>query len=197
VDGSAAHQGSFTIRHENRHCTIQISTDIIVLTGGWGGFDSQDYVTQYQLTDGTETLLTSMGQPRYDHACAVYKDTEDRKVLLVSGGFGKDDSYLSSTEVAVYTGGSQLEWREVETGNLPSPRSGLRAVLVDNNIFVTGGRDEEYNNFASVLSWDPSTESWQAAGHLAVGRWAHGVVGVPSSIIESECSAKLLTQFVT
>ena len=42
-------------------------------------------------------------------------------------------------QVAFYTGDSQLEWREVETGKLPSPRYGLRAVLVDNTIFVTSG----------------------------------------------------------
>ena len=83
MDGSPARQGPFTIRHGYDHCTIQISTDIIVLTGGLGerdGFDSQDYVTQYQLTEGTETLLTPLGQPRFGHACAFYKDTDDQKV---------------------------------------------------------------------------------------------------------------------
>ena len=81
----------------------------------------------------------------------------------------------------------------METGKLPSPRYNLRAVLVDNTIFVTGGVDyPDFNHSTSILSWDPSTESWQLAGYLAVWREAHAAVAIPSSIVESECSAKLL-----
>ena len=93
-------------------------------------------------------------------------------------------------QVALYTGGSQLEWREVESGKLPSPRRGLRASLVDNTIFVAGGWDYDKT---SILSWDPASESWQPAGDLKVGRGFHAAVAIPSSIVESECSAKLLT----
>ena len=93
--------------------------------------------------------------------------------------------------MAIYTGGvSQLEWREVETGQLPSPRRALRAATVDNIIYVTGGYNYDENVIVktTILSWDPSTESWQQAGDLAVGRFLHAAVAVPSSIIESECS---------
>ena len=91
--------------------------------------------------------------------------------------------------MAIYTGGvSQLEWREVETGNLPTPRDFLRAATVDNIIFVTGGWDYAVSGLTSILSWDPSTESWQEAGNLKVGRYWHAAVAVSSSIIESECS---------
>ena len=73
------------------------------------------------------------------------------------------------------------EWREVEGGELPSPRWILRATLVGDTLFVTGGVD--YNYFTSILSWDPVTESWQAAGDLAVGRYEHAAVAVPDSLI--------------
>ena len=92
--------------------------------------------------------------------------------------------------MALYTGGSHLEWREVETGKLPSPRYGLRASLVDNTIFVTGGQGGlGGNGLTSILSWDPATESWRPAGDLKVGRYAHAAVALPSSMIESECLA--------
>ena len=100
------------------------------------------------------------------------------------------DSQLTSSyidQVATYTGVSQLEWREVETGKLPKARYALRAVTVDNIICVTGGYDESDKNLTSILSWDSSTESWQQAGNLAVRRYFHAAVAVPSSIIESEC----------
>ena len=96
---------------------------------------------------------------------------------------------IFNNQVATYTGGSQLEWREV--GQLPSGRYGLRATIVDNVIFVTGGLGDGGNDLTSILSWDRSTESWHAAGDLAVERSSHAVVAVSSSIIE--CSAMPLT----
>ena len=77
LNGSAAQPGPFTHRHGDRHCTIKISADIIVVTGGWG---SNDYVTEYQLADGTETNLTALRQPRFGHACGVYQDIHDQQV---------------------------------------------------------------------------------------------------------------------
>ena len=76
-DGSPAQPGPFTVRHGNVHCTIQTSDDVIVVTGGGA---TEDYVTQYQLIDGTETPLTPLGQPRQDHACGVYQDTNGQQV---------------------------------------------------------------------------------------------------------------------
>ena len=93
-------------------------------------------------------------------------------------------------KVAVYTGGSQLEWREVETGKLPSPLAKLRASMIDNTIFVTGGKGNDNSYPTSILLWDMSSESWKSAGNLAKGRYDHAAVAVSSSIIS--CSAKLL-----
>ena len=85
--------------------------------------------------------------------------------------------------MAVYSSGSQLEWREVEGGELPSPRNALRASVIGEIIFVTGGWDGS-NDLTSILSWDPVAESWEAAGHLAVGRYYHAAVAVPTSLVE-------------
>ena len=77
VDGSPAQPGPFTVRHGLDHCTIQTSDDVIVVTGGQ---DTYDFVTQYHLTDGTETPLTSLGTPRWGHACGTYQDTNGQQV---------------------------------------------------------------------------------------------------------------------
>ena len=84
--------------------------------------------------------------------------------------------------MAVYSNGGQLEWREVEGGKLPSPRSSLRATLVGDLLFVTGGYDGDV--LTSILSWDPVAETWQAAGDLAVARYYHAAVALSSSFIE-------------
>merc|ERR1712037_952016 len=187
VDGSAAKPGPFTVRHGYDHCTIQLSDDIIVVTGGW---QTEAFVTEYHMEDGTETALTPLGKPRWGHACGVYLDEDGQQVLIITGG--TDGSYsLSSTEVAISTGGgSQLEWRE--TGRLPTGRYELRAAVIDNHIYVTGGYDDDNNDLTEILRWDPSSESWQQVGNLGVGRDSGAAVAIPSSIIESECSAMFL-----
>ena len=89
--------------------------------------------------------------------------------------------------MAVYSSGSQLEWREVEGGELPEPRFSLRATLVGDILFVTGGGDDRNNYLTSILSWDPRAERWLPAGNLAVGRYYHAAVAVPASAIAMFC----------
>ena len=78
---SPTQREAFSIRHGDQHCTIKTSADVIVVTGGYSP-DGNDfeYVTQYQIHDGTETILTPMGQPRYHHACGVYLDANNQQV---------------------------------------------------------------------------------------------------------------------
>ena len=83
--------------------------------------------------------------------------------------------------MAASSSGGQLAWREVEGGELPSPRLGLRASVIGDVLFVTGGYDVNY--LTSILSWDPVAESWQPAGELAVARFNHAAVAVPTSVI--------------
>ena len=76
-----------------------------------------------------------------------------------------------------------LEWREVEGGELPSPRRQLRAAMIGDIIYVTGGSDADYNDFTSILAWDPVAESWQDVGDLAVARSGHAAVAIPLAMI--------------
>ena len=85
--------------------------------------------------------------------------------------------------MAVYSAGSPLVWREVEGGELPSPRNGLRATVVGDVLYITGGRDYDGNYFTSVLSWNPAGETWQEVGNLAVARAYHAAVVVPAEVV--------------
>ena len=82
----------------------------------------------------------------------------------------------------------------METGQLPTPCWGLRATVVDNDLYVTDGFHHGFINLflTAILRWDPSTESCQQVGHLQVSKAEHAAIAVPSSIIESECSTMLL-----
>ena len=86
-------------------------------------------------------------------------------------------------QVAVYSADTPLFWRKVEGGELPSPRSGLRATVVGDTIYITGGRDDDGYYLTSVLSWNPAGETWQEVGDLAVARNYHAAVAVPTSVV--------------
>ena len=57
VNGSAAQPGPFDIRHGYRHCTIQLSDNTLVVTGGK---KTEAFVTEYDLVDGNENALTPL-----------------------------------------------------------------------------------------------------------------------------------------
>ena len=80
----------------------------------------------------------------------------------------------------------------MESGQLPSGRYGVRAAMVDNVVYVSGGYDGD-KYFTSILSWDPTSESWQLAGDLAAARIHHAALAVPSSILKPWCSGMLST----
>ena len=90
---------------------------------------------------------------------------------------------INLNQVAVYSSGG-LHWREVEGGELPSPRSGLRAAMVGDVLHVTGGRDDDDSCLTSILAWDPVAESWQDVGDLNVARDRHAAVAIPGSLIK-------------
>ena len=83
----------------------------------------------------------------------------------------------------MYSNGKELHWREVEGGELPSGRWKLKAAMVDDIIYVTGGQDDHFNDLTSILAWDPVAESWQDVGDLAVARYGHAAVAIPLAMM--------------
>jgi len=158
----------------SRHCSIQMSEDIVILTGG-----------SLPQTSNMVTELSNLGsswQPvsrelppltigRWEHACGMYISVEGETRLVVAGGFG-DASALESTEVLDYVGGSK--WRAA--GPLPIPLAGPRPALLAGVLHITGGGNYETGFLDWVLAWSPEMEEWQVVGNMQAARWHHGVV---------------------
>ena len=80
TDGGESQVGPWIVRHRYWHCTIQVSSDLIVVTGGYNTFN---YVTEYQLTgDAYETVMTSLITGRAGHACGVYREAGGQQVRI-------------------------------------------------------------------------------------------------------------------
>ena len=48
---------------------------------------TNDYVTQYHLSDGTENPLTPLGKARGEHACGAFQDADDQTVSKILCSF--------------------------------------------------------------------------------------------------------------
>ena len=116
------------------------------------------------------------------------------QVLLVTGGHNNNDGTLATTEV-MKTGGT---WRL--TAPLPSARYGLRAAVVNNNIFVfgenilcyiniehlivscnvydddifTGGRGSS-GYLKDILQYNTASHTWEEVGQMKEARFNHAV----------------------
>ena len=126
-------------------CAINLGSTVLVT----GGEDtktvtgSHTTVSQYNEA-GWVRDLPQLQQGRWNHGCSSYNNAEGTKVgidinyyrtiiifqtYLVAGG----SYHLSSTELLVETASA---W--VYTGELPSPREGLRGANIDNRVLMTG-----------------------------------------------------------
>ena len=85
---------------------------------------------------------------------------------------------INLNQVAVYSTGG-LHWREVEGGELPSARWGLRAAMVGDILHVNGGEVDGFHAITAVHAWDPDTESWQDVERgLSAARYNHAAVAI-------------------
>ena len=85
---------------------------------------------------------------RDNHGCEII-DTENGKELWVIGGYG-DGHCFDSVEIFNF---DTMQW---STGTpLPGPRAGLSTTVIDNNILVIGGSDD---NFAHSVIWEWSAK---------------------------------------
>ena len=78
LDGSPSQPRPFQVRHGRMRCALQVSSDVIVVTGG---YNTKDHVTEYQLTgNARERVMTPLVTGRYDHACGVYREAGGQQV---------------------------------------------------------------------------------------------------------------------
>ena len=123
------------------------------------------------------------------------------QVLLMTGGHNTNDGYLASTEVmeAGDWGWKWGTWRL--TASLPSARNGLRAAVVNNNIFVFGDNILCYINIEhlivscnvynvdiftggytgssyypkDILQYNTASHTWEEVGQMKEARYRHAV----------------------
>merc|ERR1719341_358738 len=154
---------SIELAHKSRYaCAMpDLTSDSAILTGGSVG---ESYVARYDL-NGFVEALPSMLVARQHHGCGSYLRPDGTQVYMVAGGNarnGFDYSLTASTEML--TSGADT-W--VLATPLPTARSGLKGVSVDNRVYMTGGgsyTDEDDSDivYDDILEWQDEEQAWAA-----------------------------------
>ena len=110
------------------HCSMQLTSDTIVLTGGLGTETIVSEISSLREPEPSLKDLPSLQQGRHAHACGSY-EAADSVFLLVTGGTNSlqhlastevektSEQFSKTLQVLEYPSGS---WRYV--GELPAPR---------------------------------------------------------------------------
>ena len=73
---------------------------------------------------------------------------------MVTGGYVSGDKDTVTTELSINEGA----WSTVASGDLPTPRDGLRGVSLNNKVFMTGNKMKNETKICFILciflSWD-------------------------------------------
>ncbi len=160
----------------SRHTSTLLPSGRVLVVGGYsGGGGSLSSAETYDPSTGTWSDAGRLATSRYDHTSTLLPSG---KVLVVGGRNG--DGSLSSAELYDPSTGTRSY-----TGRLDIPRYDHTSTLLPwGGVFVVGGRGQEtdgdYINWRSAEIYDPSTETWSDAGHLATSRARHTSTLLPS-----------------
>jgi len=157
-------------------CAIQPG-EYVVLTG------NENEV--YDINGFVETL-PSLNTPREGHGCGHYKNNDNEVVFLVTGGRDTNLKTLDTTELLIEGAASWI----ISEKKLPTGRSILVGVSINNKIFMTGGIDDSVVTAGfldEVIEFNTDTEEWSLVDNMREGRRGHAASIVDINIAEQFC----------
>jgi len=160
---------SFDLQYSGNTCSIpDQTTETLIITGGRNASGViVSRVARYD-TLGFVEELPSINIERWDHGCGAYMKEDGAQVLLVTGGYNKGNSDISSTELLPSPSSA---W--VMASSLPRALYGMKGVTVAGVLYITGGFGFSSNTRNEVYSW--TDDEWLEVGKMKEARNYHAV----------------------
>jgi len=152
-------------------CSIpEPETNTVVIISAKQGEDTN--VVRYG-QNGWLADLPSLNENRLSAACEGYVQDDGTKVMLVAGGTGAGNVFLTSTEIR--KGDGDAPW--VLTNPLPDTvgRALPRMITYNNIVYYTGGKHPNDGYRREIMKWEADTEEWIYEAEMLRGRNGHGV----------------------
>ncbi len=145
----------------------------VLFTGGPSGFRNlSNGAVVYDPTADAWTTVAPMSTVRIRHTATALPDGT---ILVVGGGTTQGSSPTSPTEVVERFDPQTRRWSRAAPLR-PGRESHTATLLPDGRLLVTGGYTGEqgsYRETALAALYDPRTDTWAAAGSMAVPRIGH------------------------
>jgi len=149
-----------------------------------GGFDdtyrSVDSVFIYDMTTMTTTPLPPMNQARFCHAAAIARN----KMFVIGGNYV--NGYLDTIKVLDLENLHDLEnppvWRVLDA-RLDAPRCLSAAVVVENEVYIIGGRISDLSGTSFLEVLDGEMENLSQGPQLTTARYGCAAALVGNSIL--------------
>jgi len=149
--------------------------------GGYNGTYLSTNEMYDPLTD-TWTKKTSMPTARKDFAVAVYQN----KIYVFGGTTAPSDSETSGYTGLIEVYNPSTDSWETKT-SMPTPRAGLCASVMNNKIYLIGGKEyvnqspQFYNSVGVNEVYDPETDTWTTKTHMP-----HAIHDYASAVVENK-----------
>jgi N-acetylneuraminic acid mutarotase len=152
------------ITDRQQHTATLLPNGKVLVTGGtnsqFGGGNPLNLAEVYDPVARTWSTTSSMSTPRYAHTATLLPNGK----VLVAGGAGATNAYLSSAEVYDPSTGT---WSA--TNSMSTARGAHTATLLTNGkVLVAGGPGT-----SSAELYDPQTSAWSTTSSMSTPRYTH------------------------
>ena len=136
-------------------------------------------------------VLVAGGAPANYASAEIYDSSSNSWSLAAPSPFGLSEhtaTLLHDGKVLVVGGGGsaiydpqQNVWLTITAPNMTKYRNGHSATLLKNGrVLIVGGYNANYDSLSTAEIYDPTTNSWSAAGRLATIRYLHTATLLPN-----------------
>ena len=152
----------------------------VIAAGGYGGGRRLNTVEILDTDLRQWSSAASLPHPMWWASITVCGD-----LLYLLGGYNQNGRTLSALTSSI----TDLLHQQQETANQPAvwrraadaPYYHSTAVSVGGQLLAIGGQDEARKKTSAIVTYDPTSDSWQDMGHMTTPRWMPLVALLPSN----------------
>jgi len=157
------------------HTAVSLD-NAIYICGGWShDFEELSSCEKYDCTSDEWASMPPMQTKRWGHVSVAYNN----KIYIFGGrnGMPLNTYILNSTEIFDPVEGS---WKL--GAEMPTARYSMRAVAVQDKIYICGGTIDAENPVDSCYIYDPATDKYTPGPPMAKARYGHHMVVLDGKI---------------
>jgi len=157
------------------HTAVSLDNFIYACGGMAQDYEELSSCEKYDCVSDKWTPIESMHAKRWGHASVAYNN----KIYVFGGrnGMPMSINVLNSTEIY-----DPVENKWTVGAQMPTPKISLRAIVVQDKIYLCGGSIDAENPVNTCYVYDPATNRYAVAPSMAKARLGHHMIALGEKI---------------